>query len=94
MDQKCNIATRELDELRERLQRDQEEAQINYDNLRVSENIQIEPTLRPMDSSDNVALCVYSVQAVVQEADQRLAELKKATYEFDRDVLRGSVNPV
>ena len=39
--------------------------------------------------------CVVSpLQAVVQEADQRLAELKKATYEFDRDVLRGSVNPV
>ena len=34
------------------------------------------------------------LQAVVQEADLRLAELKKATYEFDRDVLRGSVNPV
>ena len=30
----------------------------------------------------------------MQEADQRLTELKKATYEFDRDVLRGSVNPV
>lgn len=36
MDQRCNIATRELDELRERMQRDQDEAQINYDNLRVS----------------------------------------------------------
>ena len=34
------------------------------------------------------------MQAVVQEADLRLAEIKKATYEFDRDVLRGSVNPV
>ena len=31
---------------------------------------------------------------MVQEADLRLAEIKKATYEFDRDVLRGSVNPV
>ena len=38
MDQKCNIATRELDELREKLQRHEEEAQINYDNLRVSES--------------------------------------------------------
>ena len=36
----------------------------------------------------------FVVQAVVQEADLRLTELKKATYEFDRDVLRGSVNPV
>lgn len=61
MDQKCNIATRELDELRERLQRDQEEAQINYDNLRVSENLQIEPTLRPVDSSDNMVMSVHSV---------------------------------
>ena len=31
---------------------------------------------------------------MVQEADLRLAEIKKATYEFDRDVLRGAVNPV
>ena len=38
MDQKCNIATRELDELRERMQRDQEEAQMNFDNLRVSQS--------------------------------------------------------
>ena len=36
MDQKCNIATRELDELREEIQREQEEGQISEDNLRVS----------------------------------------------------------
>ena len=28
------------------------------------------------------------------EADARLTELKKASYEFDRDVLRGAINPV
>ena len=36
MDQKCNIATRELDELREEIQREQEEGQMCEDNLRVS----------------------------------------------------------
>ena len=36
MDQKCNIATRELDELREEIQRESDEAERNYDNLRVS----------------------------------------------------------
>lgn len=34
------------------------------------------------------------MQAVVAEADLRIAEMKKAAYEFDRDIVRGAVNPV
>ena len=33
-------------------------------------------------------------QAVVAEAEMRLAEIQKATYEFDREIVRGSVSPV
>ena len=36
MDQKCNIANREVDELREEIKREKEEAERNCDNLRVS----------------------------------------------------------
>jgi len=36
MDQKCNIANREVDELREEIKREEEEAERNYDNFRVS----------------------------------------------------------
>ena len=28
------------------------------------------------------------------EADLRLAEMKKLEYEFDRDIVRGAINPV
>ena len=35
-----------------------------------------------------------SVQAVIGEADLRLQELKKLQYEFERDVVRGAINPV
>ncbi len=34
------------------------------------------------------------MQGVVAEADLRLAETKKLGYEFDRDIIRGAVNPV
>lgn len=37
---------------------------------------------------------VYTAQAVVAEADLRVVEMKKAAYEFDRDIVRGAVNPV
>lgn len=35
-----------------------------------------------------------SVQAVIGEADLRLQELKKLQYEFERDVVKGAINPV
>ena len=37
---------------------------------------------------------VMYLQAVVAEADVRMVEMKKAAYEFDRDIVRGAVNPV
>jgi len=36
----------------------------------------------------------FSVQAVIGEADFRLQELKKLQYEFERDIVRGAINPV
>ena len=36
----------------------------------------------------------FSVQAVIGEADLRLQELKKLQYEFERDIVRGAINPV
>jgi len=49
----------------------------------------------PLASAHPVLLlCPGIVQAVVGEADLRLAEMKKLTYEFDRDIVRGAVNPV
>ena len=32
-------------------------------------------------------------QAIMEEADLRLGEMKKVSYEFERDVVKGSVNP-
>jgi len=29
----------------------------------------------------------------MEECDLRLAEMKKASYEFERDVVKGSINP-
>lgn len=29
----------------------------------------------------------------MEEADIRLSEIKKSSYEFDRDIVKGSVNP-
>ena len=66
MEQKCDIATRELDELREEVQRKKAEMERSHDTHR----------------------------AVVAEADLRVVEMKKATYEFDRDIVRGAVNAV
>ncbi|KAK2141456.1 hypothetical protein LSH36_1095g00096 [Paralvinella palmiformis] len=32
-------------------------------------------------------------KAIMEECDLRLAEMKKASYEFERDVVKGSINP-
>ena len=37
---------------------------------------------------------LFIAQAVVTEADLRVVEMKKSAYEFDRDIVRGAVNPV
>lgn len=41
----------------------------------------------------NVALC-FCYKAVMEEADIRSAEVKKASYEFERDIVKGAVNQV
>jgi len=64
-EQKCDIATRELEELRESIERMKECAEKKLDNFR----------------------------AVMEEADIRYAEVKKAQYEFNRDIVNGAVNP-
>ncbi|WAR13067.1 CC113-like protein, partial [Mya arenaria] len=61
-EQKCDIAQREIEELREEIDKLKEE----------SENV----------------LDLY--KAIMEEADLRLAETKKESYEFDRDIMKGS----
>ena len=42
---------------------------------------------------DSAQLFMFSaLQAIMEEADLRSAEIKKASYEFERDVLKGAVN--
>ncbi|KAL7862687.1 hypothetical protein SRHO_G00116710 [Serrasalmus rhombeus] len=60
LEQKCDIGQRELDEMRDDLQKLKE-------------------------TSERV---VHNYKATIEEADVRLAEVKKASYEFDRDVAK------
>lgn len=39
-------------------------------------------------------LCFCHPKAVMEEADIRSAEVKKASYEFERDIVKGAVNQV
>ncbi|XP_065828512.1 cilia- and flagella-associated protein 263-like [Oscarella lobularis] len=63
-EQKCDIATRELEELRDEIDKMTEKCEQILDSHR----------------------------AALEEADIRLAEMKKASYEFERDILRGAIN--
>ena len=36
--------------------------------------------------------CSLWLQAVMEEGEVRFAELRKASYEFERDIVKGSVN--
>jgi len=63
-EQKCDIATRELEELREEIERMKEESDKILDNYK----------------------------AEMEEADIRFSEVKKAQYEFNRDIVAGAVN--
>lgn len=64
-EQKCDIATRELEELKE--------------------SIEI--------MKDNAEKKLNTFRAVMEEADIRYTEVKKAQYEFNRDIVNGAVNP-
>ena len=147
VEQKCNIATRELDELREDRQRKEEEFERSSDNHRVgSYNRTVDVHLDIIVDKVGASLvprppfcCVlvcnqwtqtkeqnweawgqgyrytvnrqtlsasanklyntplgvsFSLQAVIGEADLKLQELKKLQYEFERDIVRGAINPV
>jgi len=63
-EQKCDVATRELEELREEIDRMSESAEKKLQNFR----------------------------AVMEEADIRFSEVKKAQYEFNRDIVNGAIN--
>ncbi|KAL9986980.1 hypothetical protein ACROYT_G001210 [Oculina patagonica] len=63
-EQKCDIAQRELEELRDEIEKLKDESEKILDNFR----------------------------AVMEEADIRSAEVKKASYEFERDIVKGAVN--
>jgi len=63
-EQKCDIAQREIEELREDIEKDKEESEKTLDHFK----------------------------AIMEETDMRLSEMKKESYEFERDILKGSVN--
>ncbi|XP_046340431.1 coiled-coil domain-containing protein 113-like [Haliotis rufescens] len=63
-EQKCDIAQREIEELREEIEKLKEDSEKIMDTYK----------------------------AIMEEADMRLAEMKKDSYEFDRDIVKGAVN--
>jgi len=63
-EQKCDISQREIEELREDIEKDKEESEKTLDHFK----------------------------AIMEETDMRLSEIKKESYEFERDILKGSVN--
>lgn len=64
-EQKCDIAQREIEELREEIERLRDESERILDNYK----------------------------AVMEEADVRVVEIRKSSYEFERDIVKGSINP-
>ena len=87
VEQKFDIATRELDELKEEILRKKDESEKCCDNHKVS-NLEWALTfILP------IQLCIIK-QAVMMEADIRRSDIKKAVYEFERDIVRGAINQV
>lgn len=64
-EQKCDIAQRELEELRDDIDKLKDDSERILDNYRAN----------------------------IEEAELKIQETKKAFYEFDRDICKGSVNP-
>ena len=46
------------------------------------------------ERGDHNVTIFFGFKAVMEEADIRSAEIKKASYEFERDVVKGAVNQV
>lgn len=63
-EQKCDIAQREIEELREDIEKDKEESEKTLDHFK----------------------------AIMEETEMRLSEMKKESYEFERDIVKGSLN--
>ncbi|KAI8773474.1 coiled-coil domain-containing protein 113, partial [Biomphalaria glabrata] len=63
-EQKCDIAQREIEELRDEI------------NL----------------LKDNSEKVLDTLKAIMEESDMRLSEMKKDSYEFERDIVKGSIN--
>ena len=83
VEQKCDIAAREVEILREEMARKDKE----YEQLLDSYKVQC---------TYHYHYGYWSIisQATSAEAEMRLGEVKKEVYEFERDVTRGGVNPV
>lgn len=102
-EQKCDIAQRELEELRDEIEKLKDESEKILDNFRVGQQIVL---IKLKENFDKQAL--YSTyhkvrlmflhfchcKAVMEEADIRSAEVKKSSYEFERDIVKGAVNQV
>ena len=80
VEQKCDIATRELDELREDMTKQKEEREKVLDHHKVCDNM--------------LFLTISFVQAMLTESEHRFNEVNKLLYEFERDILRGAVSTV
>lgn len=63
-EQKCDISQREIEELREDIEKDKEESEKTLDHFK----------------------------AIMEETEMRLSEMKKESYEFERDIVKGSLN--
>ncbi|XP_031565323.1 coiled-coil domain-containing protein 113-like [Actinia tenebrosa] len=63
-EQKCDIAQRELEELRDEIQKLGDESEKILDNYK----------------------------AIMEEGEIRTAEIKKTSYEFERDIVKGAIN--
>ena len=78
LDQKSEIATRELEELRDEIHEKKQEWGKVLDNYKVY--------------YAKLFLCKREIQAELEEVDMRLVEIKKAMYEFKRDIVQQAVN--
>jgi len=83
VEQKCDIAAREVEVLREEMARKDKE----YEQLLDSYKVQCM-------YNNHYGYQSFISQATSAEAEIRLGEVKKEVYEFERDVTRGGVNPV
>ena len=93
-EQKCDIAQRELEELRDEIEKLKDESEKILDNFRVSDWIEIGDTKEKQEHQIKLQHVIVCLQAVMEEADIRSAEVKKSSYEFERDIVKGAVNQV